>query len=114
MYVTRECIKRIGLMDDLYFLYWEDVRIGASAPRPHSGIGYAHGSVVPHISGSASGTSNKRAERSAFTVYLGNRNKLHFVRQHYPGWSRVDSVRIVPQNRRSPGSRIDAQFRRCE
>ena len=30
--------------------------------------------------------SNKRAERSAFTVYLGNRNKLHFVRQHYPRW----------------------------
>ena len=85
MYVTRECIKRIGLMDDSYFLYWEEVDWGVRA-KAACGIGYAHGSVVPHISGSASGTSNKRAERSAFTVYLGNRNKLHFVRQHYPGW----------------------------
>ncbi len=85
MYVTRECIKRIGLMDNSYFLYWEEVDWGVRA-KAACGIGYAHGSVVPHISGSASGTSNKRAERSAFTVYLGNRNKLHFVRQHYPGW----------------------------
>ena len=113
MYVTRECIERIGLMDDSYFLYWEEVDWGVRA-KAACGIGYAHGSVVPHISGSASGTSNKRAERSAFTVYLGNRNKLHFVRQHYPGWFAWTVFVVLPQNRRIPGRRIDAQFRRRE
>ena len=30
--------------------------------------------------------SRKRAQRSPVAVYLRNRNKLHFVRQHHPGW----------------------------
>jgi N-acetylglucosaminyl-diphospho-decaprenol L-rhamnosyltransferase len=85
MYVTRECIERIGLMDDSFFLYWEEVDWGMRAKATHS-VGYAHNSVVPHISGSTTGTSRKRAERSAVTVYLGNRNKLHFVRRHHPNW----------------------------
>ena len=86
MYVTRDCIERIGLMDESFFLYWEEVDWGMRAKAAACGIGYAHSSVVPHISGSSSGTSRKRAQRSAFTVYLGARNKLHFVRRHYPRW----------------------------
>jgi GT2 family glycosyltransferase len=85
MYVTRDCIERIGLMDDSFFLYWEEVDWGVRA-KAACGVGYAHSSVVPHISGSTTGTSHKRAQRSAFSVYLGNRNKLHFVRQHHPRW----------------------------
>ena len=56
------------------------------APRRRAASGTAHNSVVPHIGGSSSGAVRKRAERSAAAVYLGNRNKLHFVRQHHPGW----------------------------
>jgi N-acetylglucosaminyl-diphospho-decaprenol L-rhamnosyltransferase len=85
MYVTRDCIERIGLMDDSFFLYWEEVDWGARA-KAACGIGYAHKSVVPHISGSTTGTSRSRAKRSPVTVYLGNRNKLRFVRRHRPGW----------------------------
>ena len=32
------------------------------------------------------GASGRRARRSVAFVYLGNRNKLRFVRQHHPGW----------------------------
>jgi N-acetylglucosaminyl-diphospho-decaprenol L-rhamnosyltransferase len=85
MYVTRDCIERIGLMDESFFLYWEEVDWGIRA-KAACGVGYAHNSVVPHISGSSTGTSRSRAKRSVTAVYLGNRNKLHFVRQHHPGW----------------------------
>ncbi|HTZ68763.1 MAG TPA: glycosyltransferase family 2 protein [Roseiarcus sp.] len=84
-YVTRACIDRIGLMDESYWLYWEDFDWGVRA-KAACGIGYAHDSVVPHIGGSSSGASGKRAKRSVAFVYLGNRNKLHFVRQHHPRW----------------------------
>ena len=30
MYVTRDCIERIGLMDESFFLYWEEVDWGDS------------------------------------------------------------------------------------
>ena len=43
-------------------------------------MGYAHNSVVPHISGGTTGAGGNKAQRSAFSVYLGYRNKLHFVR----------------------------------
>jgi N-acetylglucosaminyl-diphospho-decaprenol L-rhamnosyltransferase len=85
MYVTRECIERIGLMDESFFLYWEEVDWAIRA-KAACGIGYAHHSVVPHISGSSSGAVRDRAKRSSFSVYLSNRNQLHFVRRHYPRW----------------------------
>ena len=84
-YVTRACIDAIGLMDESYWLYWEDFDWGVRA-KAACGIGYAHDSVVPHIGGTASGASGKRAKRSVPFVYLGNRNKLRFVRQHHPRW----------------------------
>lgn len=84
-YVTRACIDKIGLMDESYWLYWEDFDWGVRA-KAACGVGYAHNSVVPHIGGSSSGAVRKRAQRSAFAVYLGARNKLHFVRQHHPDW----------------------------
>jgi N-acetylglucosaminyl-diphospho-decaprenol L-rhamnosyltransferase len=85
IYVTRACIDKIGLMDESYFLYWEDVDWGVRA-KAACGIGYAHSSVVPHIGGSSTGAVRKRAERSPLAVYLRNRNQLHFVRRHHPGW----------------------------
>jgi GT2 family glycosyltransferase len=84
-YATRACIDKIGLMDDSYWLYWEDFDWGVRA-KAACGVGYAHNSVVPHIGGSSSGAVRKRAQRSAVAVYLGARNRLHFVRQHHPGW----------------------------
>jgi N-acetylglucosaminyl-diphospho-decaprenol L-rhamnosyltransferase len=85
MYVTRECIEKIGLMDDSFFLYWEEVDWAIRA-KAACGIGYAHRSVVPHAVGSSTGSSGGRAGRSSFSVYLYNRNKLHFVRRNHPRW----------------------------
>lgn len=84
-YVTRACIDQIGLMDESYWLYWEDFDWGVRA-KAVCGIGYAHNSVVPHIGGSSSGAVGNRVQRSPSSVYLKNRNKLHFVRRHHPRW----------------------------
>jgi len=85
MYVTRTCIERIGLMDESFFLYWEEVDWAVRA-KAACGVGYAHKSVVPHVMGTTTGSGGGRAKRSAFSVYLGHRNQLRFVRRHYPRW----------------------------
>ena len=85
MYVTRNCIERIGLMDESFFLYWEEVDWAVRA-KAACGVGYAHKSVVPHVMGTTTGSAGRRAKRSAFSVYLGHRNQLHFVRRHHPRW----------------------------
>ena len=84
-YVTRSCIDAIGLMDEAYFLYFEEFDWGILA-KAKSGVGYAHKSVVPHVAGSTTGTGRDRRKRSPLVVYLQNRNKIRFVRRRFPGW----------------------------
>ncbi|HLZ83801.1 MAG TPA: glycosyltransferase family 2 protein [Caulobacteraceae bacterium] len=84
-YITRACLDRIGLMDERYFLYFEDLDWGLRA-KASCGIGYAYNSVVPHIGGRSIGSAPARAARSRLSVYLDFRNRLIFVRHHYSGW----------------------------
>ncbi len=85
MYVTRDCIEHIGLMDERYFLLFEDLDWGLKA-KQRSLIGYAHQSVVVHEGGTTIGTAALRKDRSPLSVYLDFRNRVLFVRQRFPGW----------------------------
>lgn len=83
LYVTRHLITQIGLMDERYFLYFEDLEWGLRA-KDIGCIGYAHHSVVPHKGGTTIGTS--RSTISPLAAYLEIRNRILFVRDRYPGW----------------------------
>ena len=85
MYVTRGCIERIGLMDERYFLYFEDLDWGLRAKR-QGAIGYAHRSVVAHDGGATIGGGRSRRGNSSLAVYLEFRNRLLFTRDHFPKW----------------------------
>ncbi len=85
IYVTRPCLARIGLMDERYFLYFEDVEWGMRANRA-CGVGYAWKAVVYHRIGTTIGTAGARSASSPLSVYLEFRNRLLFVRQYYKKW----------------------------
>jgi GT2 family glycosyltransferase len=80
MYVTRACLEKIGLMDERFFLFYEDADWSFRAKK--HGLGYAPDSIVPHKGGTTIGSARLRAERSRLSVYLESRNHLHFVRMH--------------------------------
>jgi N-acetylglucosaminyl-diphospho-decaprenol L-rhamnosyltransferase len=82
LYVTRACVENIGLMDERFFLYYEDADWSARAKK--YGLGYAPDSIVPHEGGTTIGSARRRAQRSRLSVYLESRNHLHFVRMHWP------------------------------
>jgi GT2 family glycosyltransferase len=82
MYVTRKCIEKIGPMEEKFFLYYEDLDWGIRARR--CGLGYASASLVPHHYSSTIGSSSQLADKSWLSVYLESRNRIHFVRIHYP------------------------------
>ena len=85
MYVSRACVEMIGPMDEKFFLYYEDVDWGIRA-KP-CGLGYAIGSVVVHKAGSTIGSASpRRSDRSWLSIYLESRNRILFVRKHFPGW----------------------------
>ena len=83
MYITRSCIERIGLMDERYFLYYEDLDWGLRAKKKGQ-IGYAHHSVVVHDGGATIGGGLSRRRDSPLSVYLEFRNRLLFTRVHFP------------------------------
>jgi GT2 family glycosyltransferase len=85
IYVTRDCVERIGLMDERYFLYFEDLDWGLRAKK-YGGVGYAHRSLVMHEGGTTIGTSNSRHNQSPLSVYLDFRNRILFVRRHFALW----------------------------
>jgi GT2 family glycosyltransferase len=78
-------IELAGLMNERYFLYYEDLDWGVRAKR-FGAVGYAHQSVVHHKGGSTIGTASRRAERSQLAVYLETRNRILFVKARYPRW----------------------------
>jgi GT2 family glycosyltransferase len=81
-YVTRQCIEKIGLMDDDYFLFFEDLDWGRRAKK--LGLGYASDSIVAHRRGTTTGSGNALRCLSRLAVYLEHRNAIHFVRKHVP------------------------------
>ena len=78
MFVTREYVEGVGLLDERYFLYCEEV--DWCFRRGHRRIGYAHN----HWAGMAIGSNFDRKKRSRLSVYLDERNKLLFTRRFYP------------------------------
>lgn len=83
-YVTRSLIEKIGLMDERYFLYFEDLDWGFRASQL-GGTGYAHRSVVRHKCATTIGRSAGRTA-SPLAIYLMMRNVIIFVRARYPRW----------------------------
>src|SRR5579871_194224 len=83
LFATRGCVESIGLMDERYFLYCEEV--DWCFRRGYQRLGYAHNAVVYHSHGTTTGWSTSRKDRSSLSVYLDERNKLLFSRRFYPG-----------------------------
>lgn len=113
MYVTRTCIEQIGLMDERYFLFFEDLEWGMRA-RQQFGVGYAHRSVVVHAGGTTIGSSTRTARQSPLSVYLEYRNSILFVRDNFPAWLlwtiMVQLGRILVKSRAYPIGSFKAAF----
>jgi GT2 family glycosyltransferase len=84
VYVSRACLDEIGLMEERYFLYCEDLEWGLRAKQTEN-IGYAFDAVVYHKGGTTIGGGSV-LNASEFATYLGFRNRLLFVYSNFPAW----------------------------
>ncbi len=81
MLVSKDYIESVGVMDEDFFVYYEDVEW--SLRRGRFRLGYAHDSVVRHLAGATSGSGGPRPKRSKFSVYLGERNRVMIARKRF-------------------------------
>lgn len=83
MAVSRSFLERTGLLQDRYFLYYEEID-WVVRNRGFFKLGYCPDAVVYHKEGASAGSSSGRDERSALSDYHHTRSRLIFSRLHYP------------------------------
>ncbi len=81
--LRREVLERIGLFPEEYFLYYEDVDFGVRAKKAGFVLAWARDSIVVHKNGESSRRGERR-ESPAWVDYLTLRNRIYFVRRHFP------------------------------
>ncbi|WP_338414007.1 glycosyltransferase family 2 protein [uncultured Sphaerotilus sp.] len=80
--VTREFLETVGLMQEDYFLYYEEIDWAERARRstPAFSMALAKDSMVFHKEGASAGTNS----RSVLSSRLLARNRLRFIKRFYP------------------------------
>ena len=112
LYLTRRCAEALVPLDEQYFLYYEDLDCGIRARLAGFRLGYAHHSIVVHPGGRSIGSQSSRYVGSPLAIYLEFRNRLLFVRTHYPRWwvwtalmACLHALRLLPRGGFGPAAR---------
>jgi GT2 family glycosyltransferase len=84
LFASRAYVESVGLMDESYFLYCEE--IDWCLRRGERKLGYAHDAIVYHTHGTTIGSNLNRKRRAAFSVYFDERSKLRLARRFYPAY----------------------------
>jgi GT2 family glycosyltransferase len=83
MLVSRAFLERVGLMEESYFLYFEELDWAMRAGRSFR-LGYARDSVIYHKEGASIGTHTDRGKRSLLSDQYLCRNRVLFTRRFLP------------------------------
>lgn len=83
MFASRDFLQGVGLMEESYFLYYEELDWALRA-RNRFALAWAPASVVYHKVGGTIGTSSHPARKSWTCDFYTLRNRIRFTRQHCP------------------------------
>lgn len=83
MMIDAAILRRVGPMDERYFVYYDDVDFAWRLRHNGFHIHYEPMALVLHKVSTSTG-----GERSPFTVYWSNRNRILFIRKQLKGWQR--------------------------
>ena len=94
--------RRIGLMDERYFVYYDDTDFVWRLTRAGIAIQYVPSATVQHKVSTSTG-----GELSPFTLYYTNRNRIYFIRKNFHGLKRAGALSYalltrLPQTVRLP------------
>lgn len=84
MLVRREVFEQAGLMDEGYFLYFEETDFCLAAARAGWECWYVPQSRVMHIAGQSTGVTGLQAAQNRRPVYWFESRRRYWIKQH--GW----------------------------
>jgi GT2 family glycosyltransferase len=83
MLVSRSFLETIGLMNEEYFLYFEELDWIARAGDRYR-LGYCHDSIVYHKEGASTGLNGNQSKGNKMTDYHAKRSLLIYTRNYAP------------------------------
>ena len=83
MFVRRDFILDVGLLDENYFLYYEEIDWALRGKLKNWKIGYVHGAKIFHKEGASIGSSASVISKSDLATYHGIRSKIIFIKKHF-------------------------------
>jgi hypothetical protein len=92
MFVTRQFLETVGLMEESYFLYFEELDWAMRA-KGRFLLGYASDSIIYHKEGAQAGSHSERMKRSLLSERFLSKNRVLFTRRYLP-WA-LPSVLIT-------------------
>lgn len=82
MMIRREVFDSIGLMDEDYFLYYEETDFCLQAQRAGWSCWYVPQSRVMHIAGQSTGVTDRDAAPKRLPQYVFDSRRRYFVKNH--------------------------------
>lgn len=83
MLVSREFLIDIGLMNEQYFLYFEEPDWAVRSRSKYKML-YASKSIVYHKEGGTTGSNHTKSKMTLLADYYTVKNKIVFTKKHYP------------------------------
>lgn len=83
MFIRRIFVEQIGLLNEQYFLYFEEVD-WAIRGRSRFELGYCAASRILHKEGRSIGSHRKAEKRSEFSELYLARNRVLFLKTYFP------------------------------
>jgi N-acetylglucosaminyl-diphospho-decaprenol L-rhamnosyltransferase len=84
MLIRREVFEAIGLLDETYFMYFEEVDFCLQAQRAGWPCWYLPESRVVHLVGQSSGVTDTKRPPKRLPTYWFNSRRYYFLKNH--GW----------------------------
>lgn len=94
MLVSRSFLEDIGLMNETYFLYSEEIDWARRA-RGKYALAYAPRSIVYHREGSSIGTASSRKQRSVKSDYYSSLGRMLITRRYFPIFLPIVATALV-------------------
>ena len=83
----REVFEKVGMMDEKYFVYWDDTDFILRATKSGFKILYLPSHIIEHKVSISTG-----GRLSLFSTFYFLRNRLYFIRKHFKGFQRYSSL----------------------
>ena len=80
--ISPECIKKVGLLSEDFFLYFEESDYCYRAKKAGFSLAWATESIVNHRIGSSTGSENAKGCVPFFIDCLMIRNRIHFAKRN--------------------------------